>query len=68
MDDAMALASVNQGVPFVISDGSRPISQAVTRLAEKLLEKWAVAEAEQAAAAEVQADDPTRRRLGRFFR
>lgn len=66
LDDAVAL-SVNQGVPFVISDGARPISQAVTRLAEKLLEMWAVA-AEEEAEAEALMEDPTRRRLGRFFR
>jgi pilus assembly protein CpaE len=71
LDDAAALASVNQGVPFVVSDGSRPISQAVTRLAEKLLDNWAaVAEAEAAAAtaAESPVEDAARRRLGRFFR
>lgn len=65
-DDAVPL-SVNQGVPFLISDGSRPASQAVTRMAAELLEMWAVA----AAAAEEQAreaEDPARRRLGRFFR
>jgi hypothetical protein len=58
---------VNQGVPFLISSDSRPISQAVTRLAEHVLEVWAVAEQVEAAA-EPQADDPARRRLGRFFR
>jgi pilus assembly protein CpaE len=66
LEDAVPL-SVNQGVPFVISDGSRPASQAVTRLANRLLEAWAVAE-EEAAAPEPMADDPARRRLGRFFR
>jgi pilus assembly protein CpaE len=68
LDDAVALSSVNRGVPFIISDGSRPISQAVTRLAEKLLESWAVAAEAEAAAAEPQVDDAARRRLGRFFR
>jgi pilus assembly protein CpaE len=67
LDDAAALASVNRGVPFVISDESRPISQAIVRLAHKLLENWAaVAEAE--VAAEPELDDTARRRLGRFFR
>jgi pilus assembly protein CpaE len=65
-DDVVPI-SVNQGVPFLISGDSRPISQAVTRLAEQVLEMWAVAEEEEAAA-EPQMDDPARRRLGRFFR
>lgn len=65
--DDVVPVSVNQGVPFLISGDSRPISQAVTRLAEQVLEMWAVAE-EEAAAAEPQMDDPARRRLGRFFR
>jgi pilus assembly protein CpaE len=59
--------SVNQGVPFVVSDESRPVSQAVTRLANKLLETWAVAEQDMAAT-DLEMDDPARRRLGRFFR
>jgi pilus assembly protein CpaE len=67
LDDAAALVSVNRGVPFVVSDGSRPISQAVTHLAEKLLEILVPA-AEMEAAAEPQMDDAARRRLGRFFR
>ncbi len=66
LDDFVPL-SVNQGVPFVISDGSRPISQAVTRFAEKVLETWAMAAVEESAS-QPQVDDPTRRRLGRFFR
>jgi pilus assembly protein CpaE len=65
--DEVVPVSVNQGVPFLISSDSRPISQAVTRLAEHVLEVWAVAEQVEAAA-EPQADDPARRRLGRFFR
>ena len=67
LDDAVALSSINQGVPFVLSDDSRPISQAVARLAEAILDAWAVVEEEQEAV-EMQADDPARRRLGRFFR
>ena len=66
IDGAAALASVNRGVPFVIGDAARPISQAITQLAENLLETWAVAEAE--AEVEPQAEDADRRRLGRFFR
>jgi len=66
MDDVMVLASINQGVPFVLSDASRPISQAVTRLAEKILETWAVIEED--IVTEQYVDDPARRRLGRFFR
>jgi pilus assembly protein CpaE len=65
LDDAAALTSVNRGVPFVVSDAARPISQSITRLAQSLLDAWAAAEAE---AAEPQADDTDRRRLGRFFR
>jgi pilus assembly protein CpaE len=65
LDDAAALTSVNRGVPFVVSDAARPISQSITRLAQSLLDTWAAAEAEEA---EPQADDTDRRRLGRFFR
>jgi MinD-like ATPase involved in chromosome partitioning or flagellar assembly len=54
-------------VPFVVSEESRPISQAVVQLAQKLLENWAAA-AEAEVAAEPQVDDTARRRLGRFFR
>jgi pilus assembly protein CpaE len=67
LDDAAALTSVNRGVPFVVSDDSRPISQAVTRLAARMLELWAAA-AEAEAAPEPQVEDETHRRLGRFFR
>jgi pilus assembly protein CpaE len=65
LDDAAALMSVNRGVPFVVSDPARPISQAIIRLAQNLLETWAAAEA---AAVESPVDDTDRRRLGRFFR
>ncbi len=65
-DEVVVLASINQGVPLVISDSSRPVSQAVTRLANKLLETWAAQE--EQAATEAPAEDETRRRLGRFFR
>jgi pilus assembly protein CpaE len=64
-DDYVAL-SVNQGVPFVQSDGARAISQAIVHLADKLIEMWAVAAAEKAAV-QPAAEDPARRRLGRFF-
>ncbi len=65
LDDYVGL-SVNQGIPFVISDGARGISQAVTDLAVKVFEALAVA-AEEEAAAQPSPDDATRRRLGRFF-
>jgi pilus assembly protein CpaE len=65
--DDVVPVSVNQGVPFLISGDSRPISQAVTRLAEQVLEMWAIVEDEEVTA-EPQMDDPARRRLGRFFR
>jgi pilus assembly protein CpaE len=66
LDDYVPL-SVNQGVPFVVSDGSRVISQSITRYAEELLSAWAKAAEEEAAAREDQVDDHARRRLGRFF-
>jgi pilus assembly protein CpaE len=66
LDDAIPM-SVNQGVPFLISDNSRAGSQAVTRLAEKMVDAWTVA-AEEEEAQEQQVDDASRRRLGRFFR
>ena len=66
LDDMIPL-SINQGVPVISSDGSRPISQAINRLATKMQEMWAVA-VEQEAMAENPAEDPARRRLGRFFR
>jgi pilus assembly protein CpaE len=65
--DDLVPVSVNQGVPFVLSDGSRAVSQAVARLSDKLLEAWATM-AEEEAEPEAQPEDPTRRRLGRFFR
>jgi len=65
LDDYVPL-SVNQGVPFLISDSSRPISQSVARYAESILQAWAIA-AEAEAAQEDHADDQARRRLGRFF-
>jgi pilus assembly protein CpaE len=65
LDDYVPL-SVNQGVPFLISDSARPISQSVSRYAESLLRAWAMV-AEQEAALEDQADDQARRKLGRFF-
>jgi pilus assembly protein CpaE len=67
LDDVVALRSVNRGVPFVISDGSRPISQAISRLAEDMVAHWEAA-AEAEAVAEPHVDDAARRRLGRFFR
>ena len=66
LDDAVPL-SVNQGVPILVSDGARPLSQAVTRLAKTLLETLATP-VEEPAASEAIAEDPARRRLGRFFR
>lgn len=66
VDDIVPL-SVNQGVPFIISDASRSISQAVYRLAEKVLATWPEA-AEQEAARVSPVEDAARRRLGRFFR
>lgn len=66
LDSVAALTSVNRGVPFVVSDAARPISQAIINLAGHLLEAWAAAEAE--AMAEPQAEEADRRRLGRFFR
>jgi pilus assembly protein CpaE len=66
-DDAAAVMSINRGVPFVLGDSSRQISQAIQRLAENLLASWAAAEqAEEAPEPEVESD--ARRRLGRFFR
>jgi pilus assembly protein CpaE len=64
-DDYVPL-SVNQGIPFVVSDDSRAISRAVFKLAENMVETWAAA-AEEEVAAGPQAEDLTRRRLGRFF-
>jgi pilus assembly protein CpaE len=65
--DEIVPLSVNQGVPFVISDSSRSVSQAVTRLAEQMFEKLVTEPEEDAVASEVQFDDAGRRRLGRFF-
>jgi pilus assembly protein CpaE len=65
--DELVSVSVNQGVPFVLSDGSRPISQAVGRMVDKLVEMWAVAAEEEAAAVDPM-DEAARKKLGRFFR
>jgi len=66
LDDNVPM-SVNQGVPFVVSDEARPVSQAITRLANRVLETWAVV-GEDVASIDQHMDDPARRRLGRFFR
>jgi pilus assembly protein CpaE len=65
IDDAVAV-SVNQGVPVVMGDESRTISQGIIRLAEGFQETWALAVEEEQA--EPLAQDPARSRLGRFFR
>ncbi len=65
--DEIVPLSVNQGVPFIISDSSRSVSQAVTRLAEQLFEKLVTEPEEDMVESEVQFDDAGRRRLGRFF-
>jgi pilus assembly protein CpaE len=65
--DEIVPLSVNQGVPFVVSDGSRSVSQAVTGLADKLIEILATVVDEEEVQPEPQFDDPARSRLGRFF-
>jgi pilus assembly protein CpaE len=65
VDDAVPL-SVNQGVPIVMGEASRTISQGIVGLAQAFLDKWAAAVEE--AQKEPIMDDSARSRLGRFFR
>jgi len=63
-DDRVVLLSVNQGVPFVLSDRGRPVAQGIFELARKLMSS--LEEAKEASPAE--AAERVGQRLGRLFR
>jgi len=70
-DERTALAAVNRGVPFVLSDRNRPISQSILALARQIVQDLeAVAEGEKPQpVVERTPGRPTERKgLGRFFR
>ncbi len=66
LEDQTALNAVNRGVPFVVSDPNRPISQSVFTLAQTLIQRWTEMPVEETPIDEQ--DQEARRRLGRFFR
>ena len=62
-DDQAVLAAANRGVPFVMHDQSRPISQGIFQLTEYIINRFQEADEEQD-----EEDDEAGRRLGRLFR
>jgi pilus assembly protein CpaE len=63
LDEQMVQASVNHGVPFIMRDETRPISQGILQLSEHVMSKLAVEQEE----AEEGGVEPSRLRLGRVF-
>lgn len=55
LDEQAVLAAVNQGVPFLMRDRNRPISQGIFSLAEHVLDKLVEAEEEEKEAREAAA-------------
>ena len=53
MDEQAVLAGINQGMPFVMRDRSRPISQSILRLAEHIQDTLVIEEKEEEALEEV---------------
>ncbi len=66
LDEPAAITSVNHGVPFVIKDENRPISQGVLQLMEHVREIL-VPEEEEVEEVEKEEDAATRLRLSRVF-
>jgi pilus assembly protein CpaE len=70
LDDAIALSSINRGIPFVADQRAKPIARAVMQLSD-LLVRELVATAEPAASpaapAVESAEDAARKRLGRLM-
>jgi pilus assembly protein CpaE len=63
LDEQTVQASVNHGVPFVMRDETRPISEGILHLSEHVMSKL-IAEQEEAEEEDV---EPSRLRLGRVF-
>ena len=66
LDRRLAVAAVNQGVPFIMRDRSSPISQGILRLAEHVQSTLVEAE-EELEEEDVAAPGMSRLRLGRLF-
>ena len=65
LDQQMVLAAVNHGVPFVMRDPSRPVSQSILQLAEHV--RGALTEEPEEEEEQVVAPGASRLRLGRVF-
>jgi pilus assembly protein CpaE len=63
LDEQIVQASVNHGVPFIMRDETRPVSQGILELSEHVMSKLAVEQEE----AEEEDVEPSRLRLGRVF-
>jgi pilus assembly protein CpaE len=63
LDEQVVQASVNHGVPFIMRDETRPISQGILQLSEHVMSKLAVEQEE----VEEESVEPSRLRLGRVF-
>jgi len=66
LDEQMVLAAINHGVPFILRDQSRPVSQGIVRLAEHV-EGALTPEPEEQEEETVAAGDTGRLRLRRVF-
>ena len=66
MDNQVVLAAMNHGVPFVVRDPSRPVSQGILQLAEHV-HSVVMAEREEEQEREEAAAGAGRLRLGRVF-
>lgn len=67
LDEQVVLAAINHGVPFVMRDRSRPVSQGILQLAEHVQSALAPVQAEEEKAGAV-AEETGRVRLRRVFR
>lgn len=63
LDEQVVQASVNHGVPFIMRDETRPISQGILQLSEHVMSRLAVGQEE----VEEGDAEPSRLRLGRVF-
>jgi len=65
LDEQVVHASVNHGVPFLMRDQSRPVSQGILNLADYVQDK--LMEEQEEAVEEKMAAEPSRLRLSRVF-
>lgn len=66
-DEPVVIDSANRGLPLIVRDQNRPISQSIIGLAEHLLERFQEAEEEEEEIMEPTAPGTGRLRLGRLF-